>query len=203
MSLRIEDIRSLRIWSRKPIDRRVLITDNLEELKEQRPSVVHVIGTPVVTTAGIRLRMRDDANAADQTSFRTVSEQVQIGVPSLPVTDASLVVIQGPPAESRRRLDADREQAGNLRLFAAEVIEAGAGAVVVIPSLPPKLAVAVATDIASVSRKQQLSVRILVAAIGRARTRVARQGNSTPDWMEAAYDITLLGGRPRRSRYVA
>jgi hypothetical protein len=162
-----------------------------------------VIGTPVVTSAGIRLRLHDDGQTTQQSSVRSDSKPQQVGVPNLPVSDASLVVIQGPPAESRRRLDADREQSGNLRLFAAEVIEAGAAAVVVIPSLPPTLAAAVASDIASVSRKQRLSIRILVAAIGRARTRVARQGRYAPDSMEAAYDITLLGGRRQHSRYVS
>jgi hypothetical protein len=91
-------------------------------------TIVHAVGTPVLTSYGPRLRL---AAGGDSGGFLD---------PTMLPGHLPLLVLQQEPADSQARLASDREQAALLRAVAADLFESNCGAVIVIPSLPPQLA---------------------------------------------------------------
>lgn len=106
-------------------------------------SAVHVIGTPVRTHSGLMVQITKGADGG--TPYREESsdrrgEVVLVGVDTVVGLRASLTLIQEEPGESEARSDTERERTGEMRAFAAQVAEAGAPAVLLLPALPSPLA---------------------------------------------------------------
>lgn len=104
--------------------------------------VLHVIGTPLPTTAGWRLRVRfgsrsattESSYLAQQSDLRAVgASEVVLSVTDLDLHDTDVVVLQPEPDERvARALGSQRK--GMLEL-AQDLISAGASAVIVLPVL--------------------------------------------------------------------
>jgi hypothetical protein len=121
---------------------------------EPRATVVHAVGTPVVTSYGPRLRLAEGYSPAESNEPSSMTKvgygRGSLGFldPSMLPKDLPLLVLQQQPADSQARVASDREQAALLRAVAADLFEGGCDAVIVVPSLPPELAALVMRRIA-------------------------------------------------------
>lgn len=92
-----------------------------------------LMGTPVETSAGLRLRTTSVAERDTQPA-----QLIEPG--ALPYDGFTLVVAMAEPTESLTRVDAEREQTARLRRVAADFVDAGAQAVLCLPAMPQDLA---------------------------------------------------------------
>lgn len=108
--------------------------------------VVHLVGTPVDTTAGWRFRVADDrlSDSQVQTRGAALGESL-IGADDLPARTTALFVVQSEPVDTpARSLATDR--VGVLG-FARSLLDAGADAVLVVPPLPDAAAPSVVHEV--------------------------------------------------------
>jgi len=109
-----------------------------------RRSVLHLVGTPVATAAGWRLRIPAAASSSQgyeqQSRGVHVGEEL-VGADDLAVESTALVVVQAEPVDGPPQPLG--EQYGGMCALAADIRDAGAGAVLVVPPLPDHLARAV------------------------------------------------------------
>jgi hypothetical protein len=103
--------------------------------------VLHLVGVPDQTKAGMQLQIE---NGGDAAAKYTQESAVARGGNVVSTDDVRservwLVVVQAKPVEEATRGEVNRADAAYLRTFAAEVFAGGARAVVVIPALPPAL----------------------------------------------------------------
>jgi hypothetical protein len=101
----------------------------------ERWTLQHLVGMPVRTRAGWRLRVREHVSASDTYASRSrLTGERLIGADDLPCASTALVVLQAEPSDDRP------EPLGDLRAgmvdLAAEIIAGGARAVLVVPQLP-------------------------------------------------------------------
>jgi len=179
-------------------------------MREPAYTIVHAVGTPVLTSYGPRLDLADKSGFLD--------------AHHLPA-DLPLLVLQQQPTESQARVTTDREQAALLREVAADLFESTCDAVIVIPPLPPALADNLVKGLArelsagrfgfdrldrwllpdSEPRRGRLALVRLATAVRAARALVlplneARGGpmsiGDRPDAGEVAWDFCLFA-RPR------
>lgn len=98
--------------------------------------IVQAIGTPVHTMSGMRLRVSDDGPNPS-----AAGEETLLGIEDLDVSGIPLAVLQADPVDGAAApLGEDRAGFVDLAIAA---LDAGAGAVLVIPPLPDELAAAV------------------------------------------------------------
>jgi hypothetical protein len=107
-------------------------------------AVLHLIGNPIRTAAGLRLQIQRGRASEPSSSRQNLKaggreREILIGAENLPLDRVGLVVVQAEPAETTERFDPDREQAAHLRALAAELFRAGAFAVIMLPALPSQL----------------------------------------------------------------
>jgi WD40 repeat protein len=170
-------------------------------------SVVHVIGSPVETASGVRIRIGGGAagRRAGQSAEEEVRGAMLLGPDDLGRPRGLLVVVQKEPAELPNeggRGQTEREQVGELRLLAAGVSVAGAPAVLLLPSLPEDAAAMVLERLAILLARTRPEARAgaLPRIVGELRALVAREVAyrrrlDEPDWRELALDITLFQRR--------
>ena len=113
-----------------------------------RRGVLHLVGTPVSTAAGWRLRI--PAGASSPAGHRAPSRSLHVdeelvGADDLVVASTALVVLQSEPVDGRPHPLGERYQ--GVCALAADIRDAGAGAVLVVPPLPDALAHSVATRV--------------------------------------------------------
>jgi hypothetical protein len=90
--------------------------------------------------------------------------------------DLRLIVLQLPLRSDARRFDFDRAEAGRARVLAAQLIKAGVGAVVILPSLPEATALKCVTRIISlIAQRPARAVLPLMYAIHEVRGIVATE----------------------------
>jgi hypothetical protein len=118
-----------------PLTSQIAISHDVSQLnvrlreRGQTVKVLHLIGTSVITSAGVQLQLTQE----------TSSQGILVRADSLPLHLPSLVVVQAEPADLPRRQETEREQATCMRAYAAEVFAAGARAVIMLPTLPLEL----------------------------------------------------------------
>ncbi len=162
----------------KPLERKVDMSDDVYKLQNQeRMTVLHVIGTPVRTSAGLRIQisstsLRSVSKVASEASVRGAGSL--ISADSLPLKFSTLVLVQAEPVGALERLDTEREQAFDLRAYAAEAFTAGARAVIMLPALPQKLAeVAIAVLATEAHNSMVLDLQQLLTAVSNMRQAIA------------------------------
>jgi hypothetical protein len=120
----------------------------------ERRSVLHLVGTPVSTAAGWRLRI--PAAASSSAGYQQQSRSVHVGeelvgADDLIVDSTALVVLQAEP------VDGPPQPLGELYegtcALAADIRDAGAGAVLVVPPLPDGLAQTVVMDVRQIVKR--------------------------------------------------
>jgi hypothetical protein len=113
-----------------------------------RRVVLHLVGTPVSTAAGWRLRI--PAAASSTAGYRKQSRSLHVGeelvgADDLAVESTALVVLQSEPVDGPPHPLGEQYQ--GMCALAADIRDAGAGAVLVVPPLPDVLAQRVATRV--------------------------------------------------------
>jgi len=101
--------------------------------------VMYLVGTPVSTSAGWRMRVSPGASAETVESARgTVSGEELVSVDGLGLGGTWLVVLQAEPLDGPPRELGDL--APGFRALAHEAVEAGAAVAIVVPTLPDEAA---------------------------------------------------------------
>jgi hypothetical protein len=153
--------------------------------------ILHVVATPIETASGPRLDLGrlTGARSASKQSGPPRGELMQPADVVSRFPDVVFCVLQATPQEHTYRTEAERQQAGSLRLMAEEIFSLGLTAVVTIPPLPSSVAAVVLDGLAEVvtSRPRRL-VAALTAAIEQAQEKMAAMpeiGN------EPAFDLAV------------
>ena len=122
---------------RKPVTPR-LASDVTAKGRPYR-RVMYLVGTPVSTSAGWRMRVSPGATAETVESARgTVSGEELVSVDGLGLGGTWLVVLQAEPLDGPPRELGDL--APGFRALAREAVEAGAAVAIVVPTLPDQAA---------------------------------------------------------------
>jgi hypothetical protein len=151
----------------KPVSPRLAKKGNGRSRPYRR--VMYLVGTPVSTSAGWRLRISPDASADTVESSRgTVSGEELVSVDGLGLSSTWLVVLQAEPLDGPPRPLGDL--APGFRALAREAVEAGAGVAIVIPTQPDqKAARMVAAVWSKFARRRGPLIARLFALAGMAR----------------------------------
>jgi len=169
--------------------------------------VVHVIGTPLLTSAGWCLRVAGARSSQVSESFESSQYSPSKAEPMQPLApgllapddsrlaDGSIVVVQVNPSGSS--IVSDPDQAGGLRQFGRQVVVAGGRPVIVVPSLPADVARDVMRSLARRVRRQRKAPslnRVLDWVDGLRRAVLGGRVFGDPSWdkLAAAYDITVF-----------
>jgi hypothetical protein len=176
-----------------------LVDPSRVDLAKWRPEPLVILGTPVETSAGTRLQVWQ----ADGSTL--------LVEPDLPRWYGhDLVVVAGEPTAASDpaagpggggRVDAEREATADLRRCAADLMAAGAGAVLCLPSMPVDVAAKVLKALdRRLRRVERRGWRALVAAT--AALRPVIEGSvpaSSPLWeatRELAVEVTVFVRTP-------
>jgi hypothetical protein len=155
------------------VDGGLIVRDDWEN-----PDIIHVVGAPLQTGAGIRIQTSDGGYGETKlVQKKTYSRQGELIAPEmLPMLKSPVVILQAAPSEFvPYRTDTERETMGYLRQFASEVFALGAGAIVLLPPLPLKLSIRIMRKIADVfSSRQKFKRRRLVDLISELKTMILR-----------------------------
>jgi len=174
--------------------------DDLSDLASFRPQVLHLIGTPVETSVGVRFRLgRDEGSSKSSGSGQDVLLRPEELAQSLP--DLSLCVLQAAPAPVLSRSGSDRERAGSLRRFASELLIRGVPAAVAVPPLPHDLAASVLGRIAAaLLRRDVEALSTLLDAIAMAQEDVQGRLKTIDDVsrVEVTCDFCLFHAGSRK-----
>src|SRR5262249_7549634 len=100
--------------------------------------VLHIIANPVLTTAGLRLEIKDRVPIVKSKAEQAQSSRSgQLIEPAkLPFDRMWLLILQAEPTTTTTRTASDREQMALLRICANDALAAGAPAILTIPPLP-------------------------------------------------------------------
>jgi hypothetical protein len=113
-------------------------------------AVLHLVGTPVPTAAGWRIRVAGAAAQPEamKQSRGTLEGEQLLGPDELPAARTALAVLQAEPADGPPRPLGDLRE--GMCALANELRTAGAGAVLVVPPLPDSLASRVVAEISRI-----------------------------------------------------
>lgn len=164
-------------------------------------AVFHIIGMPMDTAAGVRLRIEDERRPGKKTAGRGAS----IAEYDMPFVSAWLAVVQARPLhdEHIHRGPLERAESHGLREFAASLIDAGTHAVLMLPALPLAVArVAVAALAGALRSEDPPRQAELVAAAHAVRQAIldateyasedaTGESGEAARW-EMAFDVTLF-----------
>lgn len=165
----------------EPLTPRPEILKYSPKLKSSEPRrVLHLIGQPDETSAGLRLLSRvataahSPATAGGSASQSIDDEGMLFGVDDLPIASAALVVLQAEPVpDLLPRMESDRSEVTKLRTFANDVFTAGAQAVLVLPTLPPGIAQPVLNILAgSLAKSGTSGLCLLLTAVDQMRVAI-------------------------------
>jgi hypothetical protein len=181
------------VWKLAPWSYAYAPRELLANLAPGDAQILHVIADPIETRAGVRLRLSEQMfTEASQTERGLLlrSEEILKILPNV-----EFCVLQLPLATRRGRTGVDREKAGLLRVFAAELHEQGMPTVVTVPALHFQDGVAVLQEFAGALQEMQGSGSPagLAEATGRAMLALMRLGE-TEESIESAFDICFYRG---------
>lgn len=175
--------------------------------------VVHVIGTPLLTSTGWCLRVAGSRSSQVSESFETSQysparvEQIHPLAPDLLGPDdpalaaGAIIVVQVDPSGSS--VISDPDQAAGLRQFGHQVVVATGRPVIVVPSLPANVARRAIRSLARSARRQRKAPsldRVLDWVDGLRRAVLGSRLLADGSWdkITAAYDIVLFWPEPDR-----
>jgi hypothetical protein len=160
--------------------------------------VLHLIGRPLRTNRGLSLQIRTGAarkDVAQERSDYSSRGEMVVSPDDLPLEAAALVVLQGEPAETYGGLSSEQEMTGDLRVLANELFTAGAHAVIMLPTLPAKLAQSALEEMArGVGGRAPWGLHELLQAVTAARHAIAESSavEDKQSLVEAALGVTLF-----------
>lgn len=164
--------------------------------------LLHLVGTPIQTSAGLHLQIQDDYYRQlemSQESTRALGGETLINSKEVPLKQTGVVVIQAPPVEiffktKIIRQETDRELAAYLRTFAAELMAAGAQIVLVLPALPPEVAQEVIITLSQSLQGDQIpdQQRLLKAISQVQKTIVSWNDSDMDSKIELALEVCLF-----------
>jgi hypothetical protein len=170
-------------------DSRIFETD----FKADDVQVLHLVAAPVDTAAGHRLELGYRAGAPEfERGFGRLSGRLLKPSDLLDLfPQMAVCVLQATPHEGINRTDADRRQAGLLRLMAEEIFCRGVMAVITIPPLPSPVATELLRTIAdAIFSRPRRPIAILADAVRRAvATTESRLGVDAAS--ERVFDLCL------------
>jgi hypothetical protein len=157
--------------------------------------IVHLVGSCVETTSGVRFQSSGAGSEADGSYARGASpsrrgelltaEALRRGFPR-----AMLWVVQITPTTELQRTRVDREQVALLRVLGAQLMRLGVPAVLVVPALPARIAMQTAADaLEGALSSSEMTAASLLGAIDRARARLHDVSLDANAIMELWYDL--------------
>lgn len=182
--------------------------------RENPPQILHVVGTPTETSAGVRLSMSGEtfvqqenfetsqtSRMPDAKGSRSELRKAADLVSQFPQT--SVCILQSPPREAiAGRTRRDREQAAYLRLLAAEIALSGIPVVITVAALPPNLFGEVLRRVADGFLNLQdanEAGKCFLDAIAKARQFIIETGSgNAEDLLETALDICLYAADAKK-----
>jgi hypothetical protein len=200
----------------QPLHAPIVFSDGVSQL-DRLNRVLHIVGKAVKTAAGVQMKIAAASYAAERKrpSIQSSRSEGLISVDALPLAAGPIVVIQADPTDEVVRTDTEREHLADLRRFAADAFNAGAQAVILLPALPPNLAVkALNLFASSLRRGSRLDFKKLLDAASEVRETIsvgwaARYPETTAkrsdderslvaSFGELAFDVTVFsrGHRP-------
>ena len=160
-------------------------------------AILHLVGSPVPTAAGWRLRVVIGSSSSSEgyvkASRSTYRGEELLSPDNLAVDRTALVALQAEPVDQLPQPLG--EQFEGMYAFAAELRDAGAGAVLVVPPLPETMAVAAALRIRvalTENRHQTHPVHVL-DLVDYLRNIIASAEEPSHGMPRAARDVLLLG----------
>jgi hypothetical protein len=112
---------------------RVLVADLANAETSTAARLIHVIGTPVTTSGGWRIRVAENANTQERPQSQSQLREGLVAPTQVAAPGVGVVVLQAAP------IDAPVEPLGTLReawfLLAREMLSAGASSVVIVPPM--------------------------------------------------------------------
>ena len=164
--------------------------------------ILHIVGTPVRTTAGWRLRVTETQDGpADTPSRGRVAGEELLSIDQFPLKRTALAVLQADPVDGLQR------PLGDLRPgfvgCAQDLLDAGVGAVLIIPPLPDADACrAVQTAWQAVAeRRRPVSPTTLLRTLARVKALIAEAEPESEAGEGSVLDVLLFlrtaaGGGP-------
>ena len=165
-----------------------------------RRRAMHLIGTPVRTAGGWRLRVGETVSAAITESSRsTVAGEELVSMDGLDLSATRLVVLQAEPIDGPPRALGDLGP--GFRALAREAADAGAGAVIVVPPLPDTSAAEVVQTTWSrfASRRRPPPMLALFALAAKAKT-LAAEDEPPSSGDRAILDVLMFLRVPERRK---
>jgi len=156
--------------------------------------ILHLVGTPVQTAAGWRLRVGGALSEATQVvTPRTISGEELLSADRLPLRQTALVVVQAEPVDGPPQPLADL-RAGLVGFGMSTVGSTGADALLIIPPLPDALAARTTELIWSrmAARKQAPDGKALLTLFGDLRAMVAQEEQVGPGGERPSLDVLLV-----------
>jgi hypothetical protein len=157
-------------------------------------SILHLVGTPVQTAAGWRIRVGGALSEATQVvTARTIGGEELLSADRLPLRNTALVVVQAEPVDGPPQPLGDL-RAGLVGFGMSTVGLTGADALLIIPPLPDALAARATELIWSriAARKQAPDGKVLLTLFGDLRTMVAQEEQVEPGAERASLDVLLV-----------
>ena len=163
--------------------------------------ILHLVGSPARTLAGMRLQIETDSMIEYAQSDVGPARGTLISPDELPLTRTGMVVLQAEPVGISTRQEADREDAALLRALAAEILAAGAPAVITLPALPPELLTTVLDCLGrGIKGASLLDLKRFLDILARVRKEIVQgvrvlQPLDRPQWSAAGEDPEALQKR--------
>jgi hypothetical protein len=147
--------------------------------------VLHVVGRPVETAGGLRLRF-DRENTP--TPVEASADQLATRYPMM-----RLCIFQDFPEEPRSRNSSDRYTASLGRRFSFQLQRVGISAVVMLPALPLELSGEVVSELArAIAGRPRTGVSALEIALVKVRQIISdRAGSERAEALELAFDVVF------------
>ena len=157
--------------------------------------VLHLMGRPTQTSAGLRLQIEGDAYVQAQTKSQDADRRggTLIDAWDLPLDRTWLVVVQAEPIEGLWRNETARRDAAFLRTVADGMFRSNVQAVITVPALPPFVARDVLACLAQgLNRKAPPDRRRMMKAVARGRNMIRDAEGSRADLLEMATELCVF-----------
>ena len=151
-------------------------------------AIVYLLGTPVPTAAGWRMRVATaETGSASITTRAAQAGEELLGPDDLPAAQTALMVLQAEPIDGPPRPLEDQRQ--GMCALAGELRAAGAGAVLVVPPLPDMLAGRTVADVSRAMLRERIHPARVLDLVDHLRNLI-RASSETVD-MPSSRDIPV------------
>jgi hypothetical protein len=180
----------------QPLQAEARIVGRFAELWDlEAIKVLHLVGRPVQTSAGLRLHV-DSGVYEKRSAVQDTSDYhggALVDAWDLPLKHTWLVIVQAEPVEGLSRDETKRRNAASLRTLANGMFQADVQAVIAVPPLPPDLARdAVARLAEELKGRASLNRMRMLGAAARMRDVIRSATGPEKDLMETALEVCVF-----------